>query len=122
MNKGTQTWVPLVNKLYFFIPYLKNGASLLRKRMQRIKDSKSQSVKNYKETKDLRFRLAETERELAARIPPAAGFRPSAVQPQTAVAARQLEDARVAARAGDLLHAYINPFIQRLVCKRPLLL
>ena len=87
MNKGTQTWVPLVNKLYFFIPYLKNGASLLRKRMQRIKDSKSQSVKNYKETKDLRFRLAETEHELVARRPLVGGYRPSDVQPQTVVAA-----------------------------------
>src|SRR3989344_2417027 len=115
MNKGTQTWVPLVNKLYFFIPYLKNGASLLCKRMQRIKDSKSQSVKNNKETKDLRFRLAETEHEPVVRTPLVAGSRPTAEQPQTAAAACQLEDARVDPRVGDLLHAYINPFIQRLV-------
>lgn len=66
---------------------------------------------NYKETKDLRFRLAETEHELAARTPLAVGSRPMAVQPQTAVVANQLEDARAAVRAGDLLHAHINPFI-----------
>jgi len=72
--------------------------------MRRIKDSKSQSVKNYKETKDLRFRLAETEHEPVARTPLAAGLRPTAVQPQTVVVALQLEDVRVAVRVGVVRH------------------
>ena len=79
--------------------------------MQRIKESKSQRIKNYKEEKVLRFRLAETEHELVARIPLVAGLRPTAVQPQTVVVALQLEDARVAAGVGDLLHAHVNPLI-----------
>ncbi len=65
----------------------------------------------YKDTKDLRFRLAETEHELVVRNPRAAGFRPTVVQPQTVAVASQPEDERVAARDGDLLHAHINPFI-----------
>jgi len=65
----------------------------------------------YKETKDLRFRLAETEHELVVRIPLAVGWRPKAAQPQTVVVAFQLEDVRVAVRVGevsDLLHAHVN--------------
>ena len=79
--------------------------------------------KNHKETKCLRFRparttgvvhsgeLAETEHEPAARTTLVVGFRPTAVQPQTVVVAPQLEDVRVAAGDGDLLHTHINPFI-----------
>src|SRR3989344_7568951 len=78
---------------------------------KRIKESKSQRVKNYKEAKVLRFRLAETEHERVARTPLEAGSRPTVVQPQTAVAAYQLEDDRAAVRVGDLLHAHVNPLI-----------
>ena len=59
----------------------------------------------------LRFRLAETEHELAVRIPLAAGPRPTVAQPQTVAVACQLEDVRVADRVGDLLHAHVNPLI-----------
>ena len=71
--------------------------------MQRVKVSKIQSVKNNrsysKETKLLRFRLAETETPLAARIPGVVRRRPR-VEPQTVVVAFQVEDVRVAVRIG----------------------
>ena len=79
--------------------------------MQRIKEPKSQRVKSYKETKGLRFRLAETEHELVVRMPLVAGSRPIAVQSQTVVVACQPEDVRVAVRVGNLLHAHVNPLI-----------
>ena len=92
------------------------------KATQKIKESKSQRVpssprlrtgkaRNCKETKDLRFRLAETEHELVDRMPLEVGLRPTVDQPQTAAAASQLEDVRVAVGVGDLLHAHVNPLI-----------
>src|SRR3989344_4759981 len=78
---------------------------------KRIKESKSQRIKNYKEAKVLRFRLAETEHELVVRIPLEGGSRPIVAQPQTVAVACQLEDAREAVRVGDLLHAHVNPLI-----------
>ena len=74
------------------------------------KRPRAKGLKNHKETKGLRFRLAETERELAARTPIVRRPRPSAAQPQTTDAAFELEDVRVAAGAGDLLHTDIKPF------------
>ena len=80
---------------------------------------KDQSVQNskcqkYKVAKSLRFRLAETERELEARTPIARRLHPKVVQPQTVAAASEPEDVREAVRVatgvGDLLHTNTKPF------------
>ena len=81
----------------------------------RLRQGFGGQARNYKVIKLLRFRLAETEHELVVRTPPVVGSRPTAAQPQTAAVVLQLEDARAAVRAGDLLHAHINPFMKRLI-------
>ena len=62
-----------------------------------------------KEENILSLNLAETEHKLVVRIPRVVGPHPTAVQPQTAAVASEVEDVRVASGVRNLLHTDAHP-------------